>query len=121
MPTLDPSGRAWRHHLRAERSSTNTEPKEVAEYFLSYLTLDDIDEEGKRPNIPFAAFADGNFVDVYWDWNFTFATVEEMAQVTLPDQLVGMEPDEDTEVIGGVWYDGVKINWLPLLAEEEMA
>ena len=121
MPTIDPSGKSWRHHLRVERSGTVTTPQEVGEYFLSYLTLDDIDEQGRRPVIPFGAFSDGNFMDLYWDHDFTFAEIEEMAKVTLPDQLVGLTADEDTEAIGVLWYDGVKINWLPLLAEEELS
>jgi hypothetical protein len=113
MTLLDPTGKEWLHHLRVERSGTESTPEEVAEYFLSYLTMDDIDETGKAPPVPFAAFAEGNFVDVYWNRDFSLAQVEEMVKVTLPDQLVGLTADATTEVIGPVWYDGIELHWLP--------
>jgi hypothetical protein len=121
MPLVDPTGREWRHHLRVERSGEEVTPAEVAEYFLSYLTLDDVDENGRTPPVPFAAYADRNFVDVYWDRDFTFAEVETMAKITLPDQLVGLQAEDQTDAIGPVWYDGVEVQWLPQEDEEEQA
>lgn len=100
------------HHLRVERSGTQTPATEVAKYFLSYLTLDYIDEQGRAPDIPFEASVDGNFVDVYWDYPFSFDEVKEMAEATLPGQLADMD-NEEAEVIGAVWYDEVEIHWLP--------
>jgi len=113
MTLIDPTGTQWLHHLRVERSGTETAPEEVARYFLSYLTLDDIDETGKAPDIPFTAFADGTFVDIYWNHDFTFEQVKTMCEVTLPDQLVGLTADDEPEAIGPVWYDGLEIHWLP--------
>ena len=116
MEYVDPAGKQWSHHLRVE-SSVNTSASGVAEYFLSYLTLDDIDETGKAPSVPFVAFAEGTFTNVYWDRDFTFKEVKTMCETTLPNQLVGLEVEEEQVVIGPVWYDGVAVPWVPQLEE----
>jgi hypothetical protein len=123
MTFADPTGRQWSHQLKVEYNGTVWNLPDTAFFFLDFLTLDLIGEDGKRPRIPHASFAEGRTVSVFWDHPFTFDQLQEVAETTLDEQAPpvfsadddddGDDADEPPAVIVKAWYDSRPLTWIP--------